>query len=152
MWPLCVCQSQEDRDARRFQLKIAELSAVVRKLEDRNALLSEERNELVTNTRYTHTSLCVVRIWNMVAWTCAICHTLQLKRLREAESQFLPLLDKNKRLHKKNEELSLKVRRLDNKLRFVTQENLEIVTMVTPHQTHTSMPAQCRTGANWRIR
>ncbi|XP_037133373.1 janus kinase and microtubule-interacting protein 3 isoform X15 [Syngnathus acus] len=38
--------SQEDRDTRRFQLKIAELSAVIRKLEDRNALLSEERNEL----------------------------------------------------------------------------------------------------------
>ncbi|XP_069003220.1 janus kinase and microtubule-interacting protein 3 isoform X3 [Embiotoca jacksoni] len=87
--------SQEDRDTRRFQLKIAELSAVVRKLEDRNALLSEERNEL-------------------------------LKRLREAESQFLPLLDKNKRLSRKNEELALALRRLDNKLRFITQENLEM--------------------------
>ncbi|KAG7218004.1 hypothetical protein INR49_020718 [Caranx melampygus] len=93
--------SQEDRDTRRFQLKIAELSAVVRKLEDRNALLSEERNEL-------------------------------LKRLREAESQFLPLLDKNKRLSRKNEELALSLRRLDNKLRFVTQENLEMVTMRRP--------------------
>uniref|UniRef100_A0A3B4XGT5 Janus kinase and microtubule interacting protein 3 n=1 Tax=Seriola lalandi dorsalis TaxID=1841481 RepID=A0A3B4XGT5_SERLL len=92
------CTSQEDRDTRRFQLKIAELSAVVRKLEDRNALLSEERNEL-------------------------------LKRLREAESQFLPLLDKNKRLSRKNEELALALRRLDNKLRFVTQENMEMVTM-----------------------
>ncbi|KAM7370309.1 hypothetical protein PAMP_009869 [Pampus punctatissimus] len=87
--------SQEDRDTRRFQLKIAELSAVVRKLEDRNALLSEERNEL-------------------------------LKRLRETESQFLPLLDKNKRLSRKNEEMALTLRRLDNKLRFVTQENLEM--------------------------
>ncbi|XP_069003227.1 janus kinase and microtubule-interacting protein 3 isoform X9 [Embiotoca jacksoni] len=93
--------SQEDRDTRRFQLKIAELSAVVRKLEDRNALLSEERNEL-------------------------------LKRLREAESQFLPLLDKNKRLSRKNEELALALRRLDNKLRFITQENLEMVTMRRP--------------------
>ncbi|XP_029978229.1 janus kinase and microtubule-interacting protein 3 [Sphaeramia orbicularis] len=93
--------SQDDRDTRRFQLKIAELSAVVRKLEDRNALLSEERNEL-------------------------------LKRLREAESQFLPLLDKNKRLSKKNEEMALALRRLDNKLRFVTQENLEMVTMRRP--------------------
>ncbi|XP_056222672.1 janus kinase and microtubule-interacting protein 3 isoform X1 [Seriola aureovittata] len=93
--------SQEDRDTRRFQLKIAELSAVVRKLEDRNALLSEERNEL-------------------------------LKRLREAESQFLPLLDKNKRLSRKNEELALALRRLDNKLRFVTQENMEMVTMRRP--------------------
>ncbi|XP_044035065.1 janus kinase and microtubule-interacting protein 3 isoform X3 [Siniperca chuatsi] len=45
--------SQEDRDTRRFQLKIAELSAVVRKLEDRNALLSEERNELLKRLRET---------------------------------------------------------------------------------------------------
>lgn len=51
---VCVCvQSQEERDTRRFQLKIAELSSVVRKLEDRNALLSEERNELVTHRVYT---------------------------------------------------------------------------------------------------
>ncbi|XP_028990426.1 janus kinase and microtubule-interacting protein 3 isoform X3 [Betta splendens] len=91
----------EDRDTRRFHLKIAEYSSTVRKLEDRNALLSEERNEL-------------------------------LKRLRETESQFLPLLDKNKRLSRKNEELALTVRRLDNKLRFVTQENLEMVTMRRP--------------------
>ncbi|XP_055085428.1 janus kinase and microtubule-interacting protein 3 [Periophthalmus magnuspinnatus] len=91
----------EDRDLRRFQLKIAELSSVVRKLEDRNALLSEERNEL-------------------------------LKRLRDTESQFLPVLDKNKRLSKKNEELALSVRRLGNKLRFVTQENMEIQSMRRP--------------------
>uniref|UniRef100_A0AAQ4QGB6 Janus kinase and microtubule-interacting protein C-terminal domain-containing protein n=1 Tax=Gasterosteus aculeatus aculeatus TaxID=481459 RepID=A0AAQ4QGB6_GASAC len=91
----------EERDTRRFQLKIAELSAIVRKLEDRNALLSEERNEL-------------------------------LKRLRETESQFLPLLDKNKRLSRKNEELILTLHRLDNKLRFVTQENMEMVTMRRP--------------------
>uniref|UniRef100_A0A3Q2XG18 Janus kinase and microtubule interacting protein 3 n=1 Tax=Hippocampus comes TaxID=109280 RepID=A0A3Q2XG18_HIPCM len=97
---MCALKSQEDRDTRRFQLKIAELSAVIRKLEDRNALLSEERNEL-------------------------------LKRLRETESQFLPLLDKNKRLSRKNEELSLMLCRLENKLRFVTQENMEMATMVT---------------------
>ncbi|XP_037133372.1 janus kinase and microtubule-interacting protein 3 isoform X14 [Syngnathus acus] len=90
--------SQEDRDTRRFQLKIAELSAVIRKLEDRNALLSEERNEL-------------------------------LKRLRETESQFLPLLDKNKRLSRKNEELSLVLCRLENKVRFVTQENEEMASL-----------------------
>ncbi|XP_019743415.1 janus kinase and microtubule-interacting protein 3 isoform X2 [Hippocampus comes] len=98
---MCALKSQEDRDTRRFQLKIAELSAVIRKLEDRNALLSEERNEL-------------------------------LKRLRETESQFLPLLDKNKRLSRKNEELSLMLCRLENKLRFVTQENMEMATMRRP--------------------
>uniref|UniRef100_A0A8C6LJ41 Janus kinase and microtubule interacting protein 3 n=1 Tax=Nothobranchius furzeri TaxID=105023 RepID=A0A8C6LJ41_NOTFU len=100
--------SPEDREARRFQLKIAELSAVVRKLEDRNALLSEERNEL-------------------------------LKRLREAESQFLPLLDKNKRLSRKNEELALALRRLDDKLRFVTQENLEMQHLPGPQRRPSSL-------------
>ncbi|XP_034148753.1 janus kinase and microtubule-interacting protein 3 isoform X8 [Esox lucius] len=88
-------QQLDEKDARRFQLKIAELSAIIRKLEDRNALLSEERNEL-------------------------------LKRLREAESQFMPLLDKNKRLCRRNEELAHAFRRMENKLRFVTQENMEM--------------------------
>lgn len=31
-------------------MKIAELHSVIRKLEDRNALLADERNELVRNT------------------------------------------------------------------------------------------------------
>ncbi|XP_064819897.1 janus kinase and microtubule-interacting protein 3-like isoform X7 [Oncorhynchus masou masou] len=88
-------QQLAEKEARRFQLKIAELSAVIRKLEDRNALLSEERNEL-------------------------------LKRLREAESQFMPLLDKNKRLSRKNEELAHAFRRMENKLRFITEENMEM--------------------------
>ncbi|XP_073541205.1 janus kinase and microtubule-interacting protein 3 isoform X2 [Phyllobates terribilis] len=44
-------QQLEEKDARRFQLKIAELSAIIRKLEDRNALLSEERNELLKRLR-----------------------------------------------------------------------------------------------------
>uniref|UniRef100_A0A3Q4NBJ6 Janus kinase and microtubule interacting protein 3 n=1 Tax=Neolamprologus brichardi TaxID=32507 RepID=A0A3Q4NBJ6_NEOBR len=88
--PHIVSSSQEDRDTRRFQLKIAELSAV-------------------------------------------------LKRLREAESQFLPLLDKNKRLSRKNEELALALRRLDNKLRFVTQENLEMPCFCGPQRRPSSL-------------
>lgn len=44
-------QEAEERDMRRFQLKIAELHAVIRKLEDRNALLADERNELVKRVR-----------------------------------------------------------------------------------------------------
>ncbi|NXV71694.1 JKIP3 protein, partial [Atlantisia rogersi] len=47
-----------------------------------------------------------------------------LKRLREAESQYKPILDKNKRLSRKNEELSHALRRMENKLKFVTQENI----------------------------
>ncbi|XP_057213759.1 janus kinase and microtubule-interacting protein 3 isoform X7 [Triplophysa rosa] len=44
-------QQLDEKDARRFQLKIAELSAIIRKLEDRNTLLSEERNELLKRLR-----------------------------------------------------------------------------------------------------
>lgn len=40
----------DERDVRRFQLKIAELNSVIRKLEDRNTLLADERNELVIST------------------------------------------------------------------------------------------------------
>ncbi|XP_064871776.1 janus kinase and microtubule-interacting protein 3-like, partial [Oncorhynchus nerka] len=98
-------QQLDEKDARRFQLKIAELSAVIRKLEDRNALLSEERNELVSRSDVFQS---------------------QLKRLREAESQFMPLLDKNKRLSRKNEELAHAFRRMENKLRFITEENMEM--------------------------
>ncbi|TNM99274.1 hypothetical protein fugu_013838 [Takifugu bimaculatus] len=38
-------------DMRRFQLKIAELHSIIRKLEDRNALLADERNELLKRVR-----------------------------------------------------------------------------------------------------
>ncbi|XP_035766737.1 janus kinase and microtubule-interacting protein 1 isoform X3 [Neolamprologus brichardi] len=44
-------QELEERDMRRFQLKIAELHSVIRKLEDRNALLADERNELLKRVR-----------------------------------------------------------------------------------------------------
>ncbi|KAM4049405.1 janus kinase and microtubule-interacting protein 1 isoform 6-T8 [Anomaloglossus baeobatrachus] len=50
-------QHMDDRDLRRFQLKIAELYAVIRKLEDRNTLLSDERNELLKRVRETETQL-----------------------------------------------------------------------------------------------
>ncbi|XP_063353321.1 janus kinase and microtubule-interacting protein 1 isoform X5 [Pelmatolapia mariae] len=44
-------QEVDERDIRRFQLKIAELHSVIRKLEDRNALLADERNELLKRVR-----------------------------------------------------------------------------------------------------
>ncbi|MEE6462543.1 hypothetical protein FKM82_001631 [Ascaphus truei] len=50
-------QHVDDRDQRRFQLKIAELNAVIRKLEDRNTLLSDERNELLKRIRETESQL-----------------------------------------------------------------------------------------------
>ncbi|XP_078455833.1 janus kinase and microtubule-interacting protein 1 [Lampetra planeri] len=47
----------EERDVRRFQLRIGELHGVVRKLEDRNALLADERNELLKRVRETEAQL-----------------------------------------------------------------------------------------------
>ncbi|XP_032877101.1 janus kinase and microtubule-interacting protein 1 isoform X2 [Amblyraja radiata] len=47
----------DERDLRRFQLKIAELNAVIRKLEDRNTLLADERNELLKRVRETESQL-----------------------------------------------------------------------------------------------
>ncbi len=56
-----------------------------------------------------------------------MCVCAQLKRLREAESQYKPLLDKKRRLSRKNEELAHALRRMENKLQFITQENIEMV-------------------------
>uniref|UniRef100_A0A8D0EFP0 Janus kinase and microtubule interacting protein 1 n=1 Tax=Salvator merianae TaxID=96440 RepID=A0A8D0EFP0_SALMN len=50
-------QLMDERDLRRFQLKIAELNAVIRKLEDRNTLLADERNELLKRSRETEVQL-----------------------------------------------------------------------------------------------
>eukprot|EP00076_Gallus_gallus_P040274 XP_025005812.1 janus kinase and microtubule-interacting protein 1 isoform X1 [Gallus gallus] len=50
-------QHLDERDVRRFQLKIAELNAMIRKLEDRNTLLADERNELLKRSRETESQL-----------------------------------------------------------------------------------------------
>ncbi|XP_014346169.2 janus kinase and microtubule-interacting protein 1 [Latimeria chalumnae] len=50
-------QHMDERDVRRFQLKIAELNAMIRKLEDRNTLLADERNELLKRVRETESQV-----------------------------------------------------------------------------------------------
>nr|XP_056711971.1 janus kinase and microtubule-interacting protein 1 isoform X6 [Euleptes europaea] len=85
----------DERDMRRFQLKIAELNAVIRKLEDRNTLLADERNEL-------------------------------LKRSRETEVQLKPLVEKNKRLNKKNEDMLQSIQRMEDKIKNLSRENIEM--------------------------
>ncbi|XP_076878607.1 janus kinase and microtubule-interacting protein 3 isoform X1 [Brachyhypopomus gauderio] len=90
-----ITQDVDERDTRRFQLKIAELQAVIRKLEDRNTLLSDERTEL-------------------------------LKRVRETDGQMKPLLEKNKRVCKKNEDLLLTLQRMEDKLKTLSRENAEL--------------------------
>ncbi|XP_036847048.2 janus kinase and microtubule-interacting protein 1 isoform X2 [Manis javanica] len=88
-------QHMDERDVRRFQLKIAELNSVIRKLEDRNTLLADERNEL-------------------------------LKRSRETEIQLKPLVEKNKRMNKKNEDLLHSIQRMEEKIKNLTRENVEM--------------------------
>ncbi|XP_069924137.1 janus kinase and microtubule-interacting protein 1 isoform X6 [Oryctolagus cuniculus] len=88
-------QHMDERDVRRFQLKIAELNSVIRKLEDRNTLLADERNEL-------------------------------LKRSRETEVQLKPLVEKNKRMNKKNEDLLQSIQRMEQKIKALSRENAEV--------------------------
>ncbi|XP_032885828.1 janus kinase and microtubule-interacting protein 2 isoform X1 [Amblyraja radiata] len=82
-------------DMRRNQRKIADLNSVIRKLEDRNTLLVDERNEL-------------------------------LKRIREAEKQYKPLLEKNKCLSKRNDDLTMSLQRMEDKLKMLSRENAEM--------------------------
>nr|XP_056711966.1 janus kinase and microtubule-interacting protein 1 isoform X1 [Euleptes europaea] len=101
----------DERDMRRFQLKIAELNAVIRKLEDRNTLLADERNEL-------------------------------LKRSRETEVQLKPLVEKNKRLNKKNEDMLQSIQRMEDKIKNLSRENIEMKEKLSAQPTlrrHTSL-------------
>ncbi|KAM4677409.1 janus kinase and microtubule-interacting protein 2 [Discoglossus pictus] len=89
-------------DMRRNQRKVAELNATIRKLEDRNTLLVDERNEL-------------------------------LRRVREAEKQCKPFLEKNKCLTKRNDELMQSLQRMEEKLKTLTKENAEMREKITSH-------------------
>ncbi|XP_051956611.1 janus kinase and microtubule-interacting protein 2-like isoform X3 [Xyrauchen texanus] len=89
-------------DMRRNQKRISELKSTIRKLEDRNTILVDERNEL-------------------------------LKRVRESDKQCKPLLEKNKLLSKKNDDLSHSLQRMEDKLKSLTKENLEMKEKITAH-------------------
>lgn len=145
---------------RRFQLKIAELHSIIRKLEDRNALLADERNELVRSARrYLHTEMlapanvvvvainihflsvfprinlcptlkCCSSARQECRWLCFLPlfpFFVQLKRVREAESQMKPMFEKNKRLSKKNDDLLQTLQRMEEKLKNLSRENAEMV-------------------------
>ncbi|XP_029400874.1 janus kinase and microtubule-interacting protein 1 [Mus pahari] len=51
---------------------------------------------------------------------------LQLKRSRETEVQLKPLVEKNKRMNKKNEDLLHSIQRMEEKLKSLTRENVEM--------------------------
>lgn len=54
-------------------------------------------------------------------------YLLQLKRSRETEVQLKPLVEKNKRMNKKNEDLLHSIQRMEEKLKTLTRENVEMV-------------------------
>ncbi|NXC19026.1 JKIP2 protein, partial [Corythaeola cristata] len=56
-----------------------------------------------------------------------------LKRVREAEKQCKPLLEKNKCLTKRNDELMQSLQRMEDKLKAVTKENIEMREKMTSH-------------------
>lgn len=89
---------------RRFQLKIAELHSIIRKLEDRNALLADERNELVrSNSQFLHTDshqsdAHIITLTNRIDFQTILaciflCWTQKGRNLNDCASSlcFLPL-------------------------------------------------------------
>lgn len=52
---------------------------------------------------------------------------VQLKRSRETEVQLKPLVEKNKRLNKKNEDMLLSIQRMEEKIKTLSRENVEMV-------------------------
>lgn len=53
----------------------------------------------------------------------------QLKRNRESEKQCKPLLDKNKLLSKRNDDLTHTIQKLEEKLKNLAKENHEMVSI-----------------------
>lgn len=51
----------------------------------------------------------------------------QLKRSRETESQVKPLVEKNRRLSKKNDDTLQTIQRMEEKIKGLSRENAEIV-------------------------
>lgn len=56
-----------------------------------------------------------------------LCLPNQLKRVRETEKQCKPLLDKNKLMNKRNDDLTQTIQKLEEKLKSLAKENLEMV-------------------------
>lgn len=52
---------------------------------------------------------------------------LQLKRCRETESQLKPLVEKNKRMSKKNDDMLQCIQRMEEKIKNLSRENVELV-------------------------
>lgn len=70
----------------------------------------------------------------LLLWLCLLIHPPvlnpflpQLKRVREAEKQCKPLLDKNKLLNKRNDDMTQTIQKLEEKLKNMAKENMDMV-------------------------
>ncbi|XP_019516697.1 PREDICTED: janus kinase and microtubule-interacting protein 1 [Hipposideros armiger] len=66
----------------------------------------------------------------------------KLKRSRETEVQLKPLVEKNKRMNKKNEDLLQSIQRMEEKIKNLTRENVEMkekLSAQTSLKRHTSL-------------
>lgn len=121
MLRICLIQ-----DMRRNQRRVAELNSTIRKLEDRNNLLVDERNELVRPTSTLFSACLPFHLYTHYIFPPNF-NIQQLKRAREAEKQCKPLLDKNKLLNKRNDDLTQTIQKLEEKLKQLSKENSEMV-------------------------
>lgn len=64
---------------------------------------------------------------SLTVFPLPVSFSVQLKRVREAESQMKPMFEKNKRLSKKNDDLLQTLQRMEEKLKNLSRENAEMV-------------------------
>ncbi|NWH44657.1 JKIP1 protein, partial [Fregata magnificens] len=62
-----------------------------------------------------------------------------LKRSRETESQLKPLVEKNKRMSKKNDDMLQCIQRMEEKIKNLSRENVELLSAQPALKRHTSL-------------
>ncbi|NXC20907.1 JKIP1 protein, partial [Corythaeola cristata] len=65
--------------------------------------------------------------------------SLKLKRSRETESQLKPLVEKNKRMSKKNDDMLQCIQRMEEKIKNLSRENVELLSAQPTLKRHTSL-------------
>lgn len=64
---------------------------------------------------------------DLILYVAQSLSVIQLKRVRETDAEIKPLVERNKRLNKKNEELQQTLQRMEDKLKTLSRESAEQV-------------------------
>ncbi len=64
---------------------------------------------------------------SLILYVAQSLSVVQLKRVRETDAEIKPLVERNKRLNKKNEELQQTLQRMEDKLKTLSRESAEQV-------------------------